>query len=99
MPLVDTIKRGQGERIVETVDRTSLWAAQTPQLFPATELAAAIQGMLDQGLSPTDEASAMEHAGYTPLLVEGERSNIKVTHTEDLALAEFLLARRERSDC
>ena len=95
IPLVDTIKRGEQGRIRTTVDRRDLWAAQTPQLFPIRPLAQALSGMLNDALIPTDEASVMEHAGYSPLLVEGERSNIKITHAADLAMAEFYLERRQ----
>jgi 2-C-methyl-D-erythritol 4-phosphate cytidylyltransferase len=93
VPVVDTIKRGHDGRIQGTIDRSALWAAQTPQLFPLGILADALSVMLGNGLSPTDEAGAMEHAGYFPALVEGDRNNIKVTQGDDLALAAHILSR------
>lgn len=98
LPLVDTIKRGRDGRIEGTVDRSALWAAQTPQLFPLGILAGAMAKMLEEGLTPTDEAAAMEHAGYHPVLVTGDRDNLKVTHRADLQLAAQILARREKED-
>lgn len=95
VPVSDTLKRAGGSRQIEkTVDRSSLWAAQTPQLFRIAGLAANLQAALDAGESPTDEASAMEFAGAHPLLVEGSPTNIKITGSDDLALAEFILQRQ-----
>lgn len=92
MPVHDTLKRADVDgRIERTVDRERFWAAQTPQLFRGRQLAANLQAALDAGESPTDEAAAMERAGAHPLLVEGSTRNIKITGSEDLALAEFLL--------
>jgi len=76
------------------VDRDRLWHAQTPQLFPLAGLEAALEAALEAGVGITDEASAMEWAGYHPLLVEGSSSNIKITRPEDLALAAFYLSSR-----
>jgi 2-C-methyl-D-erythritol 4-phosphate cytidylyltransferase len=78
-------------RIETTVDRSRYWAAQTPQMFRIRELAVNLDAALAAGECPTDEAAAMEWAGAHPLLVEGERSNIKITGPEDLALAQFIL--------
>jgi len=95
VPVSDTLKLADAEgRVKSTVDRTRLWAAQTPQLFRSRALQANLQAALAAGESPTDEASAMERAGVQPLLVEGPRSNIKITGPEDLALAEFILQRQ-----
>ena len=76
-----------------TLDRDGLWLAQTPQAFRCAALRQALETALTSGLSVTDEASAMEHAGARPLLVPGARANLKVTRPEDLPLAEFWLAR------
>jgi 2-C-methyl-D-erythritol 4-phosphate cytidylyltransferase len=98
MPLGDTLKRaGESHEIIETVDRTGLWAAQTPQLFRAGVLAAAIDAALEAGCALTDESSAMEFVGIKPLLVMGSAANIKITHSSDLAIAEALFARNEQS--
>ena len=95
VPVHDTLKIADASaRIEKTADRTRYWAAQTPQLFPARELAANLAAALDAGESPTDEAAAMERAGARPLLVEDHRTNIKITGPEDLALAQFILQRR-----
>jgi len=92
VPVNDTLKLANEEGlIVQTVDRSYFWAAQTPQLFRAGPLRANLQAALLSGSQPTDEASAMEQAGVQPLLVMGASSNIKITGAEDLALAEFIL--------
>ena len=98
MPVGDTLKRaGDSQEIVSTVDRSELWAAQTPQLFHVGALAEAIDAAQNAGCELTDEASAMEFVGVRPLLVKGSSANIKITHSSDLAIAEALLARKELS--
>lgn len=92
-PVRDTMKRaepGHGA-ISHTVERQDLWHALTPQLFPLALLKQCLQRALDDGATVTDEASALEHCGYHPLLVNGRSDNIKVTRPEDLALAAFYL--------
>jgi 2-C-methyl-D-erythritol 4-phosphate cytidylyltransferase len=92
-PVRDTMKRAQvGQSIIShTVERQDLWHALTPQLFPLELLKLCLQRALDEGAVVTDEASALEHCGYHPLLVAGRSDNIKVTRPEDLALAAFYL--------
>ena len=97
LPCTDTLKRGKQNRVVETVDRAFYWRAQTPQLFRLELLSQALEECRSRGIEVTDEASAMERAGYHPRLVRGRESNIKVTYPEDLALAEFWLSQRERA--
>ncbi len=84
----DTLKLADDGEICETVDRSRIWRALTPQMFR--------YGMLKQALTEhqgdlaiTDEASALELSGFKPALVEGRSDNIKITRPEDLALAEF----------
>jgi 2-C-methyl-D-erythritol 4-phosphate cytidylyltransferase len=89
-PVRDTMKRGD-ETITHTECRENLWHALTPQFFPLLPLIKALEQGLSQQLSLTDEASAMEKAGFEVLLVEGRSDNIKVTKPEDLALATFYL--------
>lgn len=98
VPVSDTLKRADGDRIENTVDRSKFWAAQTPQLFPVTELRTALQMALSMKHEPTDEAAAMEQAGFHPLLVEGDSSNLKVTRSSDLSLAEHILRLRSQED-
>lgn len=91
----DTIKRSKPtDVILATEDRTNLWHALTPQMFRLKPLADALQQALDQQFVITDEASAMENSGESPVLIEAFGNNIKITHPDDLALAEFLLTRR-----
>ena len=98
MPVGDTLKQaGNEQEITATLDRTGLWAAQTPQLFRVRALADAIDAAQREGRELTDEASAMEFAGARPKLVMGSVANIKITHPTDLAIAEALLGRKEQS--
>ena len=98
MPIGDTLKRaGDSYQIIATEDRGGLWAAQTPQLFRVGVLAQAIDQAREAGCELTDEASAMEFAGYHPKLVMGSAANIKVTHAGDLAIAEALLKRKDQT--
>ncbi len=93
IPLADTLKRGEDGRVGMTLDRASMWCAQTPQLFRVGSLRAALSGALD---AVTDESSAMERAGHAPRLVLGGASNLKVTTPEDLVLARAILGEQER---
>lgn len=95
LPVTDTLKRGKQNKIAETVDRAFYWRAQTPQLFRLDLLRQSLADCAERGLEVTDEASAMERAGYKPRLVRGRESNIKVTYPEDLRLAEFWLAQQD----
>ena len=95
VPVRDTMKRSVGNIIKETVDREDLWHALTPQMFRYKLLKDALESALKKNNIVTDEASAMELAGYQPLLVEGHADNLKITRPEDLALASFFLAQQE----
>ena len=93
-PLRDTLKRADASaRSLATESRDERWRAFTPQMFRRGELTAALRDVVRRGLKVSDEAMAMELAGFAPLLVEGAEDNIKVTTAADFALAEFLLAR------
>lgn len=94
-PVRDTMKRAEPGKalIAHTVERTDLWHALTPQLFPLELLRDCLIRALNEGATITDEASALEHCGYHPELVAGRGDNIKVTRPEDLALAAFYLTR------
>ncbi len=92
LPVRDTMKRQDDNQCVkQTVDRTGLWHALTPQLFACDQLSRALKSALAAGILVTDESSAMEQAGYYPRLVQGREDNIKITHPADLRLAELLL--------
>ncbi len=96
VPVRDTMKRADGAgRVQATVERTELWHALTPQMFRLGMLKTALRRALAQNLPVTDDASAMEAAGWAPRLVEGRASNVKITRPEDLTLAEFFLKHRE----
>jgi 2-C-methyl-D-erythritol 4-phosphate cytidylyltransferase len=93
-PLRDTLKRADDAgRSESTEPRDRRWRAFTPQMFRRAQLSAALRDAARRGVNVSDEAMAMEQAGFAPLLVEGAEDNIKVTTAADFALAEFLLAR------
>lgn len=93
-PVRDTLKVADSrQRSARTEPREHYWRALTPQLFRRAALAAALAAAAETGVAVSDEAMAMELAGYAPMLVEGAPDNLKVTTREDFALAEFLLTR------
>lgn len=95
IPAQDTMKQVDNkQRVVKTLDRSQLWQAQTPQMFRYGKLHASLEAAIHSNTLPTDEASAIELTGVSPLLVEGQRSNIKITRKEDLEYAEFILTHR-----
>jgi 2-C-methyl-D-erythritol 4-phosphate cytidylyltransferase len=90
VPVTDTLKRGDvSQRVLETVQRESLWHAQTPQMFRFRLLLEAMRRA--DATRTTDEASAIEQMGLHPRLVMGSASNLKVTHPGDWALAKNCL--------
>ncbi len=94
VPVADTLKRSDaGNRVTSTVDRNLLWRAFTPQMFRFGLLYRGLQDALAQDFKVTDEASAIEFLGYKPRLVEGHGDNIKITHPQDLPLANLYLER------
>ncbi len=93
-PLRDTLKRADAAGHSELTEPRDLrWRAFTPQMFRRGQLSKALREAARRGVNVSDEAMAMERAGFAPLLVEGAEDNIKVTTAADFALAEFLLAR------
>lgn len=97
LPISDTVKRANAEGVVlETVNREGLWRAMTPQMFRLEKLYRALREAVAAGAQVTDEASAMEWAGFSPRLVEGYPDNIKITHPQDLMQAEDFLKRQGR---
>ena len=102
VPLADTLKRAlepgsQVTHVDTTVDRDGLWRAATPQVFRFGVLLRALDAALVSGRMPTDEAQAIEWSGQRPRLVAGRADNIKVTTSEDLALAGAILATRKEN--
>jgi 2-C-methyl-D-erythritol 4-phosphate cytidylyltransferase len=91
LPLVDTIKRVRGGRVEETLDRSELGAAQTPQGFRLDLLVSAYEAAFRDRVTVTDEAMAVERVGSAVKAVAGSPRNRKITTPEDLAWAEGLL--------
>jgi 2-C-methyl-D-erythritol 4-phosphate cytidylyltransferase len=92
-PAADTLKRaGESKEIIQTIDRTSLWRALTPQMFRYTRLCEALDRAHADGRTPTDEAQALEWTGERPIVVEGSTTNLKITSADDLVIAVALMA-------
>ena len=97
-PIADTLKRADPQgRIQATVPREHLWAAQTPQMFRMGRLLDSLERALQAGAVATDEASALEWAGYSPRLVIGPAENFKLTYPEDFRRAAWVLQQRVNS--
>ena len=94
-PVSDTIKRVDGEAMIEqTLDRSLLWAAQTPQGFPVEALRQAHGQAIEQGWTVTDDAALFERLGWPVRVIAAPASNIKITTPFDLILAAAFLAGR-----
>jgi 2-C-methyl-D-erythritol 4-phosphate cytidylyltransferase/2-C-methyl-D-erythritol 2,4-cyclodiphosphate synthase len=87
----DTVKRASGDRVAETLDRKSVWLAQTPQGFRASLLRRAFEAAGPGAADATDECQLVERIGEAVVLVPGEASNFKITGADDLARARALL--------
>ena len=97
IPVRDTLKRVDDEgRICQTVSREKIWCAQTPQMFRFGILYDAMRKALEEQQLITDESSAVEFSGHTPMMVEGNPQNIKMTYPEDLILAESFMAAEDK---
>lgn len=94
IPVPDTLKRVENGWITSTVPRAGLWAAQTPQGFDRVRLTEACAIARAEDREFTDEASIFEYLGWPVAIVRGSQTNLKITHSEDLALAEALLSAR-----
>ena len=94
VPVTDTVKRVEGGLAVETVDRAELWAVQTPQVFEAGLIRAALEQAAREGASLTDDCAAVERLGMKVSLTPGSRENIKITTPLDLVLGEAILQAR-----
>lgn len=94
-PVTDTVKVEKDGCVVRTLDRSQLRAVQTPQCFFAGELKAAYEAAARDGVSVTDDASVMEHAGHSVHLLESSEVNFKLTTPEDLCRAENIIGARK----
>jgi 2-C-methyl-D-erythritol 4-phosphate cytidylyltransferase len=94
-PSYDTLKLvGARDRVAGTLDRTTVWAAQTPQVFRAPVLRRAYARAEAEGFAATDDASLVERAGGSVRMLAGPLDNIKVTVPEDMLIVERLLRTR-----
>jgi 2-C-methyl-D-erythritol 4-phosphate cytidylyltransferase len=91
IPVKDTIKVASGGVVEATPDRSALFAVQTPQVFEASLIRAALQKALDDGAELTDDCAAVERLGMKVVLTPGDERNIKLTTPQDLLLAQALL--------
>ena len=97
VPVTDTVKvADETGLITDTPDRSRLFAVQTPQVFQADLLKAALQAVVRDGVTVTDDCAAVERLGKQVYLTEGNRENIKITTPLDIAIAEAILMRREQ---
>ncbi|MFT4816036.1 MAG: 2-C-methyl-D-erythritol 4-phosphate cytidylyltransferase [Pseudohongiellaceae bacterium] len=88
----NTLKKvGADLSVIETVDRESYWNALTPQMFRFAALKESIEAVVASGEQVTDEAAAMEVAGFKPIMIAGHKDNIKITVESDLVLASQIL--------
>lgn len=91
IPVTDTVKQTKAQKIIQTVDRSQLWLAQTPQAFSRPVLEEAFSKAQKEGWEGTDEASLVEKLGIPVHIVPGDARNIKITTPQDLQLAQVLL--------
>lgn len=96
-PVTDTIKQAAGGTVVRTLDRSVLWAVQTPQVFRRAALEAALDQPDDVLAAATDDASLVEAAGGRVRVVPTPASNLKVTTPHDLEIAQLLLRSSTRN--
>lgn len=95
VPVKDTVKIARDGIVESTPDRSTLFAVQTPQVFDAQLLRAALQSAKDSGAEVTDDCSAVERLGKQVYLTDGSYENIKITTPEDVSLATAILQRQE----
>lgn len=94
-PVRDTLKKADtAQKILHTVNREQMWQAQTPQMVQLGVLIQAIECALANGVTITDEASALEYIGEVVHLVQGSSDNLKITYADDLRLAKLILQAR-----
>ncbi|MBQ7118858.1 MAG: 2-C-methyl-D-erythritol 4-phosphate cytidylyltransferase [Oscillospiraceae bacterium] len=92
----DTVKQVKGELIEKTIPRETLCAIQTPQVFDADIITAALVKAIDEDIPITDDCSAVENIGMKVFITEGSYLNIKITTPEDILFAEVIAANQEK---
>lgn len=98
-PSYDTLKTvGADRRICATLDRSTVWAVQTPQVFRADALRRAYERAAEDGFAGTDDASLVERLGEPVAMFPGPRDNLKITMPEDLLIVERLLQLRAEGE-
>ncbi len=95
IPVKDTIKRAEDGVVTETLDRSQLFAIQTPQIFAAPLIRAGLQKAVEAKIALTDDCAAVERLGCPVALTAGSEENIKITTRQDLILGEAILAARQ----
>jgi 2-C-methyl-D-erythritol 4-phosphate cytidylyltransferase len=95
VPVKDTIKKASNQKVVETVERSSLWAVQTPQAFRVSILKSAYEQAEAEAFLGTDDASLLERIDEQVVIIEGNYDNIKITTQEDLYFAEAILHKQQ----
>ena len=98
VPVKDTIKRAENHLVSETIERSSLWAVQTPQAFRVSVLREAHEYAIKNQINGTDDASLVERLSHNVVIIEGDYDNIKLTTPEDVYFAEAILNKRKHSD-
>ncbi|WP_210367521.1 2-C-methyl-D-erythritol 4-phosphate cytidylyltransferase [Bacillus sp. REN3] len=98
VPVKDTIKKAVNSQVAETVERSSLWAVQTPQAFRVSILLEAHEKAAQERFTGTDESSLVERLPHPVAIIEGDYDNIKLTTPEDLYFAEAILRKRKKMD-
>jgi len=95
--ITSTVKRASDETISETVDREGLFEIQTPQIFRAELIKAALTNAMKKSIDITDDCMAVEIIGAQVHIVEGSRKNIKITDNEDFVLVDAILGEKDKS--
>ena len=91
VPVKDTVKSAHDGIVEQTLERSALYAVQTPQVFDGDLIRAALQKALDDGVELTDDCAAVERLGMKVVLTPGDERNIKLTTPTDLLIGEVLL--------
>ncbi len=96
VPVKDTIKKVKNNKVDETVERSSLWAVQTPQAFRVPILKEAYEHSIQTEFIGTDDASLVEEIGKPVMIVMGDYENIKLTTPDDITYGESILQKRQK---